>query len=145
MVSKTTVAEVVAALNGARPTVVFVSMTWCVFCRQMTPIWDAARASPRFAHIRFLRFDADNVEHCFRRAPYNVIGFPTFLTNRQLRKYVGCLTTSEFDRVLVSQVTREEHAAIRRVRRYPDFLGDYLTDPMSHYPTHVIKRRKLKL
>jgi glutaredoxin len=92
-----TEAEVVAALQGKEPVVVFLSADSCGFCKKMSPVWE--EAVPKFKHIKMMRIDGKNARELVKAN--GVTGFPTFLSNRGEGKYVGYRPKDKFEEMLV--------------------------------------------
>ena len=91
--------DVVAALSGSTPAVVFMSMQGCGFCQKQQPLWDAAASSGKFNHVKMLQIDGKHARELARK--HGVTGFPTMLSNRGNKKYVGYKSNPQFEEMLV--------------------------------------------
>lgn len=92
--------DVVRALNGTSPAVVFVSAEWCGFCKKLRPIWDEVVASGKFKHLTLLHIDAKDAPELIKT--HGITGFPTLLSNRGSRKYVGYRPRDQLEQLLTS-------------------------------------------
>jgi len=92
--------EALAALQGSEPAVVFVSSPSCGFCKKLQPIWDGAAADSRFNHVKMLRIDSSDAAALIKAN--GITGFPTMLSNRGEKKYVGYRPKEEFEKIMVS-------------------------------------------
>jgi thiol-disulfide isomerase/thioredoxin len=91
--------EVMAALAGPMPAVVFMSMQGCGFCQKQQPLWDAAASSGKFNHVKMLQIDGKHARKL--AAAHGVTGFPTMLSNRGAKKYVGFKRSPQFEEMLI--------------------------------------------
>ena len=95
----TSEAEVVAALQGKEPAVVFVSAASCGYCKKMEPVWEEAASGGKFNHIKMLRIEGKDARALVKEN--GVTGFPAFLTNRGEGKYMGFRPKEKFEEMLV--------------------------------------------
>ena len=94
------VQEAQAALTGPTPSVVFISTDSCGFCKKMQPVWEQAAQSGRFNHIKMVQIDAKDAGALTKA--HGVTGFPTMLSNRGDKKYVGYRPKEKFEEMLVA-------------------------------------------
>ncbi len=92
--------EAVAALQGSDPVVVFVSSDSCGFCKKLMPVWDEVAADNRFNHVKMLRIDAKNAANLIKSS--GISGFPTMLSNKGDKKYVGYRPKAKFEEMMVA-------------------------------------------
>lgn len=93
------VQEAQAALTGPTPSVVFISTDSCGFCKKMQPVWEQAAQSGRFNHIKMVQIDAKDAGALTKA--HGVTGFPTMLSNRGDKKYVGYRPKEKFEEMLM--------------------------------------------
>lgn len=96
----TSEAEVVRALQGKDPVVVFLSAEGCGYCKRMIPVWEEASGSGKFNHINMIHIEGKNARELVKAN--GVTGFPTFLSNRGEGKYVGFRPKEQFEQMLVT-------------------------------------------
>lgn len=92
--------DVVAALQGKQPVIVFLSADSCGFCKKMMPVWKEAAGGGKFNHIKMLHIEGKDARGLVKAN--GVTGFPTFLTNRGEGKYVGYRPKEQFEDLLVT-------------------------------------------
>jgi thiol-disulfide isomerase/thioredoxin len=96
----TSESEVMRALQGKDPTLVFVSSENCGYCKKMVPVWEEVAKDARFKHVKMLRVDSKVAPNVIKSG--GITGFPTFLSNRGAKKYVGFRPKEKFEEVMVS-------------------------------------------
>jgi len=89
-----------AVLNGTSPSIVFISSAGCGFCTKMQPVWDQAAKGGKFNHIKMVQIDAKDAGPLIQA--HGVKGFPTMVSNRGEKVYVGYKPAEKFEEVLVS-------------------------------------------
>jgi thiol-disulfide isomerase/thioredoxin len=92
--------EALALLQGKEPAVVFLSSDNCGYCKKMLPVWDEVSRDTRFKHVKMHRVDAKTAPNLIKSG--GVTGFPTFLSNRGAKKYVGFRPKDKFEEMMVS-------------------------------------------
>jgi thiol-disulfide isomerase/thioredoxin len=88
--------DVQAALQDSAPVLVFVQAEWCGYCKKQLPIWEEVAPT---AGINMMRIDAKDAPNIMK--DFGITGFPTFVSNRGEKKYVGFRDSQK----LVSLVT----------------------------------------
>jgi len=92
--------EAMAALQGSEPVVVFVSSDSCGFCKKLMPVWDGVAADNRFNHVKMLKIDSKNAANLIKSS--GITGFPTMLSNKGEKKYVGYRPKEKFEEMMVA-------------------------------------------
>mgnify|MGYP005988821957 CR=1 FL=1 len=92
-------AEAVEALQGASPVVVFVSSPSCGFCQKLAPLWEAAARSPA-RKAKMLKVDASEARNLVKQ--HGITGFPTMISNRGDKKYVGYRPREKLEEMLLA-------------------------------------------
>jgi thiol-disulfide isomerase/thioredoxin len=92
--------EAVAALQGSEPVVVFVSSESCGFCKKLMPVWEEVAADNRFNHVKMLKIDSKNAANLIKSS--GITGFPTMLSNKGEKKYVGYRPKEKFEEMMVA-------------------------------------------
>lgn len=96
----TSESDVMDALQGKEPALVFVSSENCGYCKKMVPVWEEVSRDARFKHVKMLRVDNKLAPNVIKTG--GITGFPTFLSNRGAKKYVGFRPKEKFEEVMVS-------------------------------------------
>lgn len=90
--------DVMAALEGKEPVVVFVSSESCGFCKRLAPLWAAAAAQPRKA--KMIKIDANKARNLIKQ--HGITGFPTMISNKAEKKYIGYRPKEKLDEMLAA-------------------------------------------
>ena len=90
--------DVMAALEGKDPVVVFVSSPSCGFCKRLAPLWVEAAAKPRKA--KMIKIDASKARNLIKK--HGITGFPTMISNRAEKKYIGYRPKEKLDEMLAA-------------------------------------------
>jgi len=91
--------EAMEALKGASPVVVFISSASCGFCQKLAPLWEAAAKSPA-RKVKMLKVEANDARNLVQK--YGITGFPTMVSNRGDKKYVGYRPKEKLEEMLLA-------------------------------------------
>ena len=87
------------ALAGNTPAIVFISASWCGFCKKLQPIWEDVAASGKYNHINLMEIDAQNAPELIKQ--HGITGFPVMLSNAGKKKYVGFRPREKLEEIMV--------------------------------------------
>lgn len=139
----TTEAEVVKALNGDKPVVVFLYMDGCGHCMRTKPMYDELASELR--GVNMVKANAANCRQLC--AQQGISGFPTFLTNfgygpgeahSKWKKYVGAKATkADLKKMLLGyQADKKSRIVVSPVAAGGGAAADDMKRPVTTPPRY---------